>query len=169
MQPGRQTLQATPPGWPARARALRGWVPMRTASTTRARCGDTRLASLLWRCDPLWRQCIRSIASSKRCNAQQCSDEWYYCDAIIATRFGLRDRPARLRCAQIQLRNVLKSTVNSAYVEFSKVKFRLSQMSSPLLYFLSFLPHRGVQDKFSPSQGYFFIPNGFNLGRLDCT
>ena len=22
---------------------------------------DTRLASLLWRCDPLWRQCIRSI------------------------------------------------------------------------------------------------------------
>ena len=23
---------------------------------------DTRLASLLWRCDPLWRQCIRSIA-----------------------------------------------------------------------------------------------------------
>ena len=24
---------------------------------------DTSLASLLWRCDPLWRQCIRSIAS----------------------------------------------------------------------------------------------------------
>ena len=23
---------------------------------------DTRLASLLWRCDPLWRQCIRSIS-----------------------------------------------------------------------------------------------------------
>ena len=44
MQPGGQTLQATPPGWPARARALRGWVPMRTASTTRARC-----ATLVWR------------------------------------------------------------------------------------------------------------------------
>ena len=44
MQPGGQTLQATPPGWPARARALRGWVPMRTASTTRARC-----ATLDWR------------------------------------------------------------------------------------------------------------------------
>ena len=24
---------------------------------------DTRLASLLWRCDPLWRQCIRSIST----------------------------------------------------------------------------------------------------------
>ena len=24
---------------------------------------DTRLASLLWRCDPLWRQCIRSIGT----------------------------------------------------------------------------------------------------------
>ena len=44
MQPGGQTLQATPPGWPARTRALRGWVPMRTASTTRARC-----ATLDWR------------------------------------------------------------------------------------------------------------------------
>ena len=44
MQPGGQTLQATPPGWPAWARALRGWVPMRTASTTRARC-----ATLDWR------------------------------------------------------------------------------------------------------------------------
>ena len=51
MQPGGQTLQATPPGWPARARALRGWVPMRTASTTRARC-----ATLDWhRCyGDLW-------------------------------------------------------------------------------------------------------------------
>ena len=44
MQPGGQTLQATPPGWPTRARALRGWVPMRTASTTRARC-----ATIDWR------------------------------------------------------------------------------------------------------------------------
>ena len=46
MQPGGQPLHATPvpPGWPARARALRGWVPMRTASTTRARC-----ATLDWR------------------------------------------------------------------------------------------------------------------------
>ena len=44
MQPGGQPLHATPPGWPARARALRGWVPMRTASTTRARC-----ATLVWR------------------------------------------------------------------------------------------------------------------------
>ena len=25
---------------------------------------DTRLASLLWRCDPLWRQCIRSIQTA---------------------------------------------------------------------------------------------------------
>ena len=27
---------------------------------------DTRLASLLWRCDPLWRQCIRSIVEYRR-------------------------------------------------------------------------------------------------------
>ena len=27
---------------------------------------DTRLASLLWRCDPLWRQCIRSIQGQQR-------------------------------------------------------------------------------------------------------
>ena len=61
MQPGGQTLQATPPGWPARARALRGWVPMRSCQHNTCALRDTRLASLLWRCDPLWRQCIRSI------------------------------------------------------------------------------------------------------------
>ena len=45
MQPGGKPLHASPPGWPARARALKGWVPMRTASTTRVRC-----ATLVWRC-----------------------------------------------------------------------------------------------------------------------
>ena len=29
---------------------------------------DTSLASLLWRCDPLWRQCIRSITSLHNLN-----------------------------------------------------------------------------------------------------
>ena len=61
MQPGGQTLQATPPGWPARG-------PRTDRLSANAHCQhntcalrDTRLASLLWRCDPLWRQCIRSI------------------------------------------------------------------------------------------------------------
>ena len=67
-----QPLHATPPGWPAWARALRGWVPMRTASTTRAPLRDTSLASLLWRCDPLWRQCIRSIHSARNAHMYDC-------------------------------------------------------------------------------------------------
>ena len=50
MQPGGQTLQATPPGWPARARALRGY---RLSANAHCQHNTTRLASLLWRCDPL--------------------------------------------------------------------------------------------------------------------
>ena len=40
---------------------------------------DTRLASLLWRCDPLWRQCIRSIENTEiylsdlECGLSDCS------------------------------------------------------------------------------------------------
>ena len=53
MQPWGQPLHATPPGWPAQARALRGWVPM-NAHCQHNTCAlrDTSLASLLWRCDP---------------------------------------------------------------------------------------------------------------------
>ena len=61
MQPEGQPLHAIPPGWPGPAHWLRGWAPMRSASSTRAR-SPTSL-------DPqhgvvvmeTWRQCIRSI------------------------------------------------------------------------------------------------------------
>ena len=51
MQPGGQTLQATPPGWPARARALRCWVPIdlmhwRHVSITTTPCWGSRLVAL---------------------------------------------------------------------------------------------------------------------------
>ena len=38
---------------------------------------DTRLASLLWRCDPLWRQCIRSIVQAERSATPDCDMIWW--------------------------------------------------------------------------------------------
>ena len=80
MQPEGQPLHAIPRGWPGPAHWLRGWAPMRSASTTRA----SSVTSL----DPqhgvvvmeTWRQCIlRSIpcvAFSKNSNKEQQEAVW---------------------------------------------------------------------------------------------
>ena len=56
-----QPLHAIPPGWPGAAHWPRGWAPMRSASTTRARSVtslDPQLGVVVLE---TWRQCIRSI------------------------------------------------------------------------------------------------------------
>ena len=61
MQPAGQPLHAIPPGWPGPAHWLRGWAPMRSASTTRARSAtslDPQHGVIVME---TWRQCIRSI------------------------------------------------------------------------------------------------------------
>ena len=61
MQPEGQPLHAIPPGWPGPAHWLRGWAPMRSASTTRARSAtslDPQHGVVVME---TWRQCIRSI------------------------------------------------------------------------------------------------------------
>ena len=63
MQPAGQPLHAIPPGWPGPARWLRGWAPMRSASTTRARSAtslDPQHGVVVME---MWRQCIRSIGT----------------------------------------------------------------------------------------------------------
>ena len=65
MQPAGQPLHAIPPGWPGPAHWLRGWAPMRSASTTRARsatCLDPQHGVVVME---TWRQCIRSIRYGK--------------------------------------------------------------------------------------------------------
>ena len=62
MQPEGQPLHAIPPGWPGPAHWLRGWAPMRSASTTRARSAtslDPQHGVVVME---TWRQCIRSIS-----------------------------------------------------------------------------------------------------------
>ena len=61
MQPEGQPLHAIPPGWPGPTHWLRGWAPMRSASTTRARSAtslDPQHGVIVME---TWRQCIRSI------------------------------------------------------------------------------------------------------------
>ena len=61
MQPAGQPLHTIPPGWPGPAHWLRGWAPMRSASTTRARSAtslDPQHGVVVME---TWRQCIRSI------------------------------------------------------------------------------------------------------------
>ena len=73
MQPAGQPMHAIPPGWPGPAHWLRGWAPMRSASTTRARSTtslDPQYGVVVME---TWRQCIRSIESV---TITWCDDLW---------------------------------------------------------------------------------------------
>ena len=90
MPPAGQPLHAIPPGWPGPAHWLRGWAPMRSASTTRARSAtslDPQHGVVVME---TWRQCIRSIVcnTSLQYHCFQYIDPLSFCVNCLITKYS---------------------------------------------------------------------------------